>query len=93
MPQDTCYIRPLYPDWVSQQIYQTHRNKQKEAATMGRQRNLPLVNEQEKSPEKELNEMEASYFIRYRAQRMLNSMKKDTVTIKKKQQSEMKNTI
>ena len=37
-----------------------HRNKHREAAKTRRQRNLAQVNEQNKTPEKELNEMEIS---------------------------------
>ena len=62
---------------------------------MGRQRNRPQMNEQENSPEEELDEMQTSNisdrkFIKII--RILNSMKKDIETIKKGQ-SEIKNAI
>ena len=41
-------------------MYLIHRNKYKEAAKMGKQRNRPQVKEQENSPEEELDEMEAN---------------------------------
>ena len=53
---------------------------------MGRQRNIPQKKKQEKSPEKELNEMEASILsdaeFKVMVIRILNSMKKDLETIK-----------
>ena len=59
------------------------------------QRNRPQI-EEEKSPEKEPNEMEASNLsdVEFKVIiiMMLNGMKKDIETIKKNQ-SEMKNTI
>ena len=55
---------------------------------MGRQRNIPKMKEQEKSPE-ELDEMEASNLLnrefRVMIVRVLNSMKKDIEAIKKDQ--------
>ena len=63
---------------------------------MGRQRNKPQRKEQENSPEKELNEKEASdpSDIEFKVIiiKMLDNMKKDTETIKK-DQSEIMNTI
>ena len=62
---------------------------------MGRQRNRPQMKEQKKSPEKELNEMEAKNlsYIEFKLMViwMLNSMGKDRNH--KKGPSEMKNTI
>ena len=50
---------------------------------MGRQRNLPQMKEPENSPEKELNEMEASNLsdIEFKVMviKMLNSMKKTNI--------------
>ena len=70
----------------SRPIYLIHRNKHKEVAKMGSQRNRPKRKEQEKSPEKELNEMEASILsdaeFKVMVIRILNSMKKDLETIK-----------
>ena len=37
-----------------------YRNKHTESIKMGKQRTMPQIKEQEKSPEKELNEMEES---------------------------------
>ena len=70
---------------------------------MGRQRNMSQMEEQEKSLEKDLNEMEASKLPDAEFKTMdismldelsenFNSIKKDTGTIKKKW-SEMKNTL
>ena len=42
------------------QLYLIHRNKHREAAKMGRQRNMAQMKEQIKSPEKELKKMEVS---------------------------------
>ena len=58
--QDTYYISPHHKDTESQQLYLIHRNKHREAAKMRRQRNMAQMNEQTKTPEKELNEMEIS---------------------------------
>ena len=44
----------------SLQIYLIYRNKHKEAAKMGRQRNRPQMKEQDNSREEELNKKEAS---------------------------------
>ncbi|KAF6104159.1 hypothetical protein HJG60_011177 [Phyllostomus discolor] len=83
-------------------IYLIHRNKHKEVAKMERQRNMPQIKKQEKSPEKELNEMKASALpdIEFKTvvikvlkelSENFNSLKKDIETIK--YQSEMTNTI
>ena len=40
-----------------------HRNKYREVAKMRRQRNMPKMKEQGKSPEKELNQMEVSNLL------------------------------
>ena len=42
----------------SKQLYLIHRNKYSEAAKMRRQRNMAHLKEQDKTPEKELNEVE-----------------------------------
>ena len=44
----------------SKQLYLIHRNKNKEAAKMRRQRNMAQMKEQIKTPEKELNKVEIS---------------------------------
>ena len=44
----------------SKQLHLIHRNKEREAAKMWRQRNMAQMKEQIKTPEKELNEMEIS---------------------------------
>ena len=54
------YIRPHYQDRKSKQLYLKHRNKHREAAKMRRQRNMAQLKEQNKTPEKELNEIEIS---------------------------------
>ena len=54
------YFRPCYQDRVSQQHCLIHRNKYREAAKLRRQRNMAQLKEQNKTPEKELNEMEIS---------------------------------
>ena len=68
-----------------------------------RQRNMPQMEEQNKTPEKELNKMEISNLREAEFKTLLirmlkelsenfNSIKKDMETIKKNQ-SEMKNTL
>ena len=52
--------RPTPQYKVSKQMHLIHRNKQKETAKMGRQRNNHQTKEKEKSPETVLNEIEAS---------------------------------
>ena len=73
-----------------------HRNKHREAAKMGRQRNRPEMKEQKKSLEKELKKMEDGNLSNTESKvmliRMLKIMKKNIETIKN-DQSEMKNTI
>ena len=44
----------------SQKLYLIHRNKHREAAKMGIQRNMAQMKEQTKTPEKELNKMDIS---------------------------------
>ena len=44
----------------SKQLYLTHRNKHREAAKLRRQRNMAQMQEWNKTPGKELNEMEIS---------------------------------
>ena len=58
--QDTYYFRPHYQDTGSKQLYLLQINKYKELAKMRRQRNMAQMKEQNKTPEKELNEMEIS---------------------------------
>ena len=58
--KDTYYIRPHYQDTESKQLYLIHRNKHRETAKMKRQRNMAQMKAQIKTPEKELNEMQAS---------------------------------
>ena len=53
-------MRPCYQDTESKQLYLIHGNKHREAAKVGRQRNMTQMKEQNKTPEKELNEMEIS---------------------------------
>ena len=53
-------LRPQYQDTESKQFYPIHRNKDREAATMRRQRNMSQMKEQIKTPEKELSKMEIS---------------------------------
>ena len=77
------------------QIYLIHRNKYKEAAKMGRQRNRPQIKEHENPPE-ELHETEANNLsnIHFRVIiiRILDSIKNDIEAIKK-DQSKIKNEI
>ena len=58
----------------------SNRNKHKEANKVGRQRNWPQMKEWEKSPEKDLNEMETSNLsdIEFKIMiiRMLNGIKR-----------------
>ena len=87
----------------SKQISLIDRNKQKETAKIGRQRNHLQAKEKEASPEKEVSEIEASKLadIKFKVMviRMLKelnenytSMKKDIEAINKNQ-LEMKNAI
>ena len=59
-PQDPYYIRTHYQHRESKQPYLIHRNKHMEVTKTRRQRNMPQMKEQQKFPEKELNEMETS---------------------------------
>ena len=100
VPQDLpCKSTPQYMD--SKQISLIDRNKQKETAKIGRQRNHLQAKEKEASPEKEVSEIEASKLadIKFKVMviRMLKelnenytSMKKDIEAINKNQ-LEMKN--
>ena len=54
------YIRLRYEDGESKQLYLIHKHKHREAAKMRRQRNMAQMEEQNKTPEKELNKMEIS---------------------------------
>ena len=54
------HTEPYYQDMESQQLYLTHTNKPREAVKTRRQRNMAQLKEQNKTPEKELNEMEGS---------------------------------
>ena len=53
-------MRPRYQETQSKQLYLIHRNKHREAAKTSRQKNMAQMKEQNKTPEKELNEMEIS---------------------------------
>ena len=79
----------------SLKIYLRHRNKQKETANVGRQRNGLQKKEQGNSPQ-ELNEMKASNLLdrkfRVMVIRIFNNTKQDIETIIK-DQSEIKNAI
>ena len=44
----------------SKQLYLAHRNKLREAAKMRRQKNMDQIEEENKTPEEELNDMEIS---------------------------------
>ena len=66
MPHPGDYLR-LHPTQFtgdfyreSRQLYLIHRNKHREAAKLGRQRNMAQMKEQNKPPETELHEMEIS---------------------------------
>ena len=59
-PTEHHDIRPCYQDRESKQLYLTHRKKHREAAKMGRQRNMAQMKEQIKTPEKVLNKMQMS---------------------------------
>ena len=56
--QNTIYIKPHYQDTESKQLYLTHKNKQREAAKLRRQRNGAQVKEENKTPAKELSNEE-----------------------------------
>ena len=77
----------------SKQLYLLHRNKHREAATLKRERNMGQVNEQNKTPEKELNKMEISSLsdaaFKTLVIRMLKELSEDLSSIKKTQ-SEIK---
>ena len=94
--QDSYYIRPHYQDMGSKQLYLIHRNKYREAAKMRRQRNMAQMKEQNKTPEKELKEMEISNLpdaeFKTLVIRMLKELSGDLNNIKKIQ-SEMKDTL
>ena len=60
--QDTYYIRPLYQAWEIWQLYLIYRNKCREFTKMRRQRNRAQMKKQNKTPEKELNKMETSFY-------------------------------
>ena len=94
--QDTYYIRPHYQDMESKQLYLIHRNKHREASKMRRQRNMAQMNEQIKTPEKELNKMEISSLLDAEFKtlviRMLKELNKDLNSIKKIQ-SKRKDTL
>ena len=50
--QATYYLRALYQDTKSKELYLIHRNKHREAAKMRRQRNMAQMKEQIKTLEK-----------------------------------------
>ena len=59
-PHRTSYTRPLLQDWRRQLFGPIHRNKHRELLKMRRQRNMSQMKEQDKTSEKDLNEMEIS---------------------------------
>ena len=73
----------------SKQIYLIHRNRQREAAKMKRQRNMAQMKEQVKTPEKELNRMEISNLsdaeFKTLVIMMLKELSEDLSSIKKMQ--------
>ena len=63
---------------------------------MGRQRNRPQIKAKEKSPETELNEMEANNLSDIEFKVVVMRMQKsiiNSIETRKKDQSEMKNTV
>ena len=60
LPQDSYHVRPPHKDRKSKQIYIIHGSNQKKGSSKGRQRNNLQTKEKEESPEKELNDVEAS---------------------------------
>ena len=53
-------MRPLYQVQETWRLLVIHTNTPREAAKMGRQRNMSQMKEQNKAQKKELNKMEAS---------------------------------
>ena len=80
----------------SKQLYLIYRNKHREAAKTKRQRNMAQMKEQVKTPEKELNKMEASNLLDAEFKtlviRMLKELSENLSSIKEIQ-SEMKDTL
>ena len=95
--QDTYYIRPLHQDHESKQIFVIYKNKYKEIAKIGRQRNSSQMKKQEKSPGKVLSKMEASNLsnieIKLVVIKMLNRVKMEVERNHKKGPTTMKNTF
>ena len=54
--------KPHYQDTELKQLYLIHRHKHREAAKTRRQRNMAQMKEQIKTPEKELNKMEITFY-------------------------------
>ena len=80
----------------SKQLYLIHTNKHREAAKTRRQRNIAQMEEQIKTPEKELNKMERSSLsdaeFKTLVIRMLKQLSENLSSIKKIQ-SEIKDTL
>src|SRR3712207_5417033 len=101
----SSYIRPLLQDQKTQLTHLIHRYKHRERGIMRRQRNTFQAREQDKTPEKELNETEINNLpdrkLKQKVIRMLTDLgrrldeqsenvNKEQENIKKNQ-SEMKN--
>ena len=65
--------------WESEQLYLIHRNKHKEAAKLRRQTNMAQMKEQNKTPGKELNEMEVSSLSDAKFKTLVTRMLKEII--------------
>ena len=78
---------PQYQDMESKQLYLIHRNKDRGAAKMRRQRNMAQMKEQLKTPEKEFDKMEISNLsdaeLKTLVIRILKELSEDLNSVKK----------
>ena len=81
----------------SKQLHLIHKNKHREPAKLGKQRNKAQMKEQIKTPEKEQNKMEISNLsdaeFKTLVIRILKNLSEDLISIKQKQKQKQKTLV
>ena len=76
----------------SKQLYLIHRNKHREAAKLRRQINMAQMKEQNKTPEKELNETEITNLADAEFKTLVIRMLREVIECSHKIKEEVKDT-
>ena len=94
LPKAPSHImQQVYQDRESKQLYLIHRNKHRQAVKLRRQRNTAQVKEQNKTLEKELNEMEIANLSDAEFKTLVITMLREFTEYGKSIREEMKDTL